>query len=438
VEWYLALGFLLGLLCLCLLLSLPVAFAFMAASLAGAVVFLGGEAGMIQLARNALAASTTHTLAPVPLFLMMGSLLFHTQLAGRAIDAVDRLIARVPGRLSVVAIAGGTIFSSFSGSTIATTAILGKTLLPEMRARGYQRGIAMGPIMATGGIAMLIPPSALAVLLGSLAGISVSGLLIAGIVPGIIMSMLFVGYVVTRCTLSPELAPAYEPESLSVVEKWKPFLVDVVPLMGIFFVVVGSIVAGWASPTESAALGCVFSALLAFFKRVLSWSNLRETLLETAKVSCMILFVIAASTTFSQILAFSGATDGLLQLFEGLDLTPLATVLCMVGVLLLLGAFMDQVSMLLLTLPFFLPLTLGQDIPSLWLGVVILITMEISLLTPPFGLLLFVMRGVTQPPQPLGAIYSAAMPFVVLELLALIAIIAMPALALWLPDLVIG
>lgn len=435
MEWYTALTLLLGVLLVALASSLPVAFCFMLASIVGAAIFLGGEPGLTQLARNSLVA-TGYTLAPVPLFLMMGSILFHTGLAARAIDAIDRLITRVPGRLAVVAISGGTVFSSFSGSTIATTAILGKSLLPEMKRRGYSDVMAMGSIMATGGIAMLIPPSALAVLLGSLAGISISGLLLAGIVPGIMMSVAFVAYVITRCLINPALAPS-DANVRANENRWGPMLRDVLPLGSLFVVVVGSIVAGWASPTESAALGSTCSLLIARAKRVLSWDTFMRAMLETAKVSGMILFLIAASTTFSQILAFSGATDGLLSLLQELDLSVLQAVICMIVVLLLLGAFMDQVSMLLLTLPFFLPLAAALDISPLWLGVIMLLAMEISLLTPPFGLLIFVMRGVAHPPPAVADVYRAALPFVMLELLVLALIVALPELATWLPQWVL-
>ena len=203
MDWVSALVLLLGLLIAFMATGLPVAFAFFAVNIVGALIFLGGEAGLTQLARNAMASLTSFTLAPIPLFLLMGEILFHTGVAFKAIDAIDKLIARVPGRLAIVSVVGGTVFSSLSGSTIANTAILGSVLLPDMLRRGYHPSMAMGPIMATGGIAMLIPPSALAVLLGSLAEISITRLLIAGIVPGLLMSVLFVGYVIGACWARP-------------------------------------------------------------------------------------------------------------------------------------------------------------------------------------------------------------------------------------------
>jgi len=222
MEWYTSLALLLGSLVALMLLGLPVVVAFFAVSLVGAHVFLGGTPGLRQLVHNAISAVTQYSLSPIPLFLMMGEVMFHTGLAGPAIDAVDRLIARIPGRLSLVAVTGGTIFSGISGSTIANTAMLGSTLMPEMRRRGYEPKIAMGPILGTGGIAMLIPPSALAVLLASLGQIPVAQLLIAGIVPGLLMAALFFAYVLIRCTLDPRLAPAYDAAALGWRERLVP------------------------------------------------------------------------------------------------------------------------------------------------------------------------------------------------------------------------
>ena len=211
MEWYFAFLLLLGTVCFAMFVGMPVALAFFAANVLGTFLFLSGDIGLVFMAIESNKA-IKFTLAPIALFLLMGEILLQAGVAFKAIGAVDKMISRVPGRLSVVTIVGGTIFSSLSGSTIANTAILGSVLLPDMMKRGYQPSIAMGPIMAVGGIAMLIPPSALAVLLASLAEQSVAQLLIAGIVPGFIMAALFFAYVIGRCTINPSLAPAYVPE----------------------------------------------------------------------------------------------------------------------------------------------------------------------------------------------------------------------------------
>src|SRR5437763_6704729 len=237
-------------------LGLPVAFAFLVVNVIGAILFLGGEAGLVQLARNAVASITSFSLTPIPFFVLMGEVLFHTGVALKAIDAFALIIRRVPARLSVIAIVAGTVFSAISGSTIATTALLGSLMLPTMLARGYAPRMAMGPIMGIGGVDMLIPPSALTVLLGSLAGISIAGLLIGGIVPGLILSAVYVGYIVARAYLDPTLAPNEElPPAQGLWARWRPFLTHVLPLVMIFAIVVGAMTGGWATPTEAAALG---------------------------------------------------------------------------------------------------------------------------------------------------------------------------------------
>jgi tripartite ATP-independent transporter DctM subunit len=438
MDWLPALALMLGLLCGTMALGLPVAFAFFGVNIVGAVIFLGGEPGLDQMARNTFASMSSFTLAPIPLFLLMGEILFHTGVAFKAIDAVDKLIARVPGRLSIVSVLGGTIFSSLSGSTIANTAVLGSALLPDMLKRGYHPTIAMGPIMATGSIAMLIPPSALAVLLGSLAGISIAKLLIAGIIPGLVMSVAFLGYIVLRCAINPKLAPAYDVAHLTLGERMRPFMIYVVPLFGIFVVVVGSILAGWATPTESAALGSVASAIAAMGYGLFTWRKFMVAVLEATKISVMILFIIGASVTFSQILAFSGATSGLLEVINTVGASPVALVIAMLGVLLFLGAFMDQVSMMMITLPFFIPLGQAIGIDLLWFGVLMLVVMEISFTTPPFGLLIYVMKGVAPESITLRQVYMAAMPFIVLELMVLALIFLVPELATWLPEIMRG
>lgn len=436
MEWQSALLLMMGCLFALMLIGVPVAFAFLGVNLIGAWIFLGGEAGLGQLVRNSVGSVSSFSLTPIPLFVLMGEVLFHTGLAFKAIEAIERLISRVPGRLSVVSVLGGTVFATLSGSTIANTAMMGGTLLPEMLRRGYHPTLSIGPIMAVGGIAMLIPPSALAVMLGSLGGISISQLLIGGIVPGLVMSIGFLGYIVLRCRANPELAPADD----NVVdvrgwERWKPFVRDVVPLFAIFVAVVGSMLIGWASPTESAAIGALASVVATMAYRALTLHALYKALMETARVSVIILFVMVASTTFSQLLSFSGATTGLLGLINGMELSPLLLVLGMLFLLLLLGCVIDQVSMMMITLPFFMPLAHAAGIDTVWLGVMMLIAIEMGLLTPPFGLLLMVMQSVAPPHIRLQQIYGSAIPFIAIELVVLVLIIAVPGLAIGLPKL---
>ena len=434
MDWYWVLALLLGMLVFFMGLGLPVVFAFFAANLVGAWIFMGGEIGVMQLVRNAADSVQSFALLPIPLFILMGEVMFHTGVAGRAIDAVDKLIARVPGRLSLVAITGGTIFSSLSGSTIANTAMLCSTLLPEMYRRGYHSEISVGPIVAVGGLAMLIPPSALAVLLGSVARIPIGELLIASIIPALILAVLFFAYVVLRCMLQPSLAPAYDVARLSPRERFLPFVKYVLPLMSIFVVVVGSIIGGIATPTESAALGAAASLVAAAAYRRLDWRAFRISMRETLRLSVMTLFIICGSVTFSQIMAFTQASNGLSELVTGAGLSPLTVLLGMLAILFFLGCFMDQVSMMMITSPLFMPVAEALGFDIVWFGVLMLMILEVSLATPPFGLLLFVAKGAA-PDTSMREIILSVTPFIALVLAVVGLLIAFPELTLWLPRL---
>src|SRR5205085_11204094 len=219
-------------------IGMPVALTFITVNIVGAFLYMGGEVGLAQLARSSVGSVTTFSLTPIPLFVLMGEILFHTGLALKVIEGIERLIRRVPGRLAVVAVIAGTVFSAISGSTIATTAMLGSLMLPVMLARGYNPVLAAGPLMAIGAVDMLIPPSALTVLLGSLSGISISKLLIGGVVPGLMLSVAFVGYIVVRAKTNPALAPPTPIEERHGWAKYELLVCYVLPLISIFVVVV--------------------------------------------------------------------------------------------------------------------------------------------------------------------------------------------------------
>ncbi|OVZ59706.1 C4-dicarboxylate ABC transporter permease [Pigmentiphaga sp. NML080357] len=433
MSWWESLTLLFGLLSVLLLVGVPAGFAFLGINLVGALVYLGGVPGLMMVVRNGVASVTSFSLTPIPFFLLMGEVLFHTGLAMKAIDAFDRAVRSVPARLSIVAVVAGTVFSAISGATVATTALLGSLLLPEMLRRGYHPRMAMGPIMAIGAVDMLIPPSALTVLLGSLANISISGLLLAGVLPGLLLSAVFVLYIIVRAKMKPELAPSFVREEVSGWQRWRPLVVHVTPLVSIFAVVVASMTAGWATPTESAALGALCTVLVCALYGSLSWRMLVKALTGTAAISGMILFIIIGATTFSQILAFSGATNGLVGLVQGSGLSSWFVLAIMMGILLVLGCFVDQISMMLMTLPFFMPLVMHFGWDPLWFGVMYLICMQLGLLTPPFGMLLFTMRSVAPAHIRTTEIFAAAVPYVLFGLLMLLLVMLVPDIATGLP-----
>jgi tripartite ATP-independent transporter DctM subunit len=433
MSWQLASLLLLGGSTVLLFIGLPVAFSFMAINIVGATLFLGGDAGLSQMLRNSAAAVINFSLTPIPLFVLMGEVLFHTGLALKVIDGIERLVRQVPGRLAVVAVVAGTVFSAISGSTIATTAMLGSLMLPVMLARGYNPVLATGPIMAIGAVDMLIPPSALTVLLGSLSGISISKLLIGGVVPGLMLSVAFVGYIVARATANPALAPATVVEERTGWARYELLVCYVLPLVSIFVVVIGAMSGGIATPTESAALGAIATMALAAAYRSLSFDALLKALRGTVGISAMILFIILGATTFSQILSFSGSTEGIVSHILGAGLTPFAVLAGMMLLLIFLGIFVDQVSMMLITLPVFMPIVQRLGIDLIWFGVLYLICMQLGLLLPPHGLLLMTMKGVAPPQVTMAHIFRAVVPYVAMSLALLAIMIMFPVIATWLP-----
>lgn len=436
MDWTLSLASLLGGVVLLMFIGLPVALAFLVTNVVAAFFFMGGVAGVDQLARNSIASVITFSLTPIPLFILMGEVLFQTGLALKVIDGFDRLIHRVPARLPVVSVVAGTAFSAISGSTIATTAMLGRSMTPVMLEKKYHPTLAMGPIIAIGGVDMLIPPSALIVLFGSLANISITKLLFAGIVPGVLLAMTFVAYIIARAVLVPSSAPANdEGQIYTGWQKWRPFVLYVIPLLSIFGVVIGAMSTGISTPTEAAALGAAATIVLAGAFRALTWKNLVQSLKGTVHISCIVLFIIVGATSFSQLLGFSGATNGFLQAVGRLELSPEMLIVAMILILIVLGCFVDQVSMMLLTLPFFMPLVLAAGIDPIWFGVLFLIAMQLGLMTPPFGLLLFTMKSVVPSHILMIEVFRSAYPFVIISLLMLALVFFVRPIATWLPGL---
>lgn len=435
MEWFEALALLVGTIMVLMALGMPVALAFLAANIIGAWVFMGGERGIGQLLNNGLGSLTKFALVPIPLFLLMGEIFFHTGLGGRMFNAIDRLLGRLPGRLSYVTVLGGTAFSTLSGSSMGSTALLGSLMVPEMSCRGYKSHMSIGPILGTGGLAIIIPPSALAVLLATLAQIDVAALLIAGVIPGLILASLYIATIWIQTKIDPSAAPAYDVEPMSLAQKLGLLMREVVPMVGVMVVIIALMINGFVTPSEAAAFGALGVLILAAAFRCLTWEAMRKSVTGALRVTLMAYLIVFGSATFSQLLAFSGASRGLVNWATSFELAPLAMLLVMFGVLLLLGMFMEQISMMLLTVPIFFPLaqTLGFDL--VWFGLIMLLALEISFTTPPFGLLLFVMKGVSPPGTTMRDIYTSAFPFIGCSLLLVALLIVFPKIALWLPGL---
>ena len=436
MDWWLILFIILVGILFLFAIGLPVAFSFFVLNILAAFLLWGGQKGLDQFILS-LYGSINFNMLPIPLFILMGEVMFRTGVAPRMIETLDKWIGRVPGRLSLLTVFGGAIFGALSGAATASVAMLGTVMLPEMEKRGYKPPMTLGPIMGSAGLDIMIPPSALGVILASLARFSIGKFLFAIIVPGLIMAVVYAAYVVIRCLLQPSLAPVYEVPRIPLRVKIVDTIRYILPLGSIIFLAMGVIYLGVATPNEAAALGAVGCYGLAFFYRKLQWGVVKDTFLDSTKISAMIFLVLAGAVAFSQIMAYTGATNGLVDFLLTLPLSPLLLMISMQMALLIMGCFIDALPIMIITVPIFMPVikTLGFD--PIWFGAIMLLNMQMGTLSPPFGLVLFVMKGVAPPHIKMVDIYKSVYPIIGLDLIVMAIMIAFPQVVLWLPGLMI-
>jgi tripartite ATP-independent transporter DctM subunit len=351
------------------------------------------------------------------------------------VNVLDKWLGKLRGRLSILAIIMGVIIGALSGSTIATCALLGTILLPDMLKRGYSKNMSLGPLMGVGTVDALIPPNALTVVLASLANIDVGQLLMAGIPAGLIMSALYFVYVLLWVRIRPEEAPMYDVPKIPLKEKVRVTLRDLIPLGFIIFMVLGFIFLGVATPTEAAATGTLGSFILTLIYRRLNWEILKKSVMGTVKITCMIFMIVIVSTTYGQILAFTGAAAGMTEFIIKLSIPPIVILIGMLVVVLILGCFMETVAIMMITIPIYMPVVNAFHYNPVWFGVLMLIALETGLITPPFGVTLFVMKGVAPPEVTMSDIWRAVTPYVIIDILCIGLVLVMPALATFIPSL---
>ena len=433
MEWWQFIVALIGGLLFLLAIGLPIAFAFLLVNFLGAFFIMGGVGGLNSAVQQIFTGLTSFSLAPIPLFVFLGELMLHSGMATRAFDVMDKWVGRLPGRLSLMVIGGGAMFATLSGSTIASTAMLGEIMVPEMQARNYKKPMIIGPIVGVGGLAMLIPPSALAVVYASLAQISVGKVLIAGALPGFLLACFYSGYVILRAVFNPTLAPAYDVAHHNFSEKMSGLLKYVLPLGIVFFLVLGVIFLGVATPTEAAATGALGAIALAAVYRNLTYEVIKKSITGAMHVTVMSFMIIGASQTYSGLLAYTGATRELVNLINSIHMSPLVTLIVMMLILLVMGTFMEQVSMMMITIPVYMPIIQALGFDPIWFSIVMLLNLEMAMSTPPFGMLLFIMKGVAPEGTSLEDIIRSSAPFLLCDLAVMIILIAFPAIVLFLP-----
>jgi tripartite ATP-independent transporter DctM subunit len=435
MEWWVLLCLFFGGLAILLLAGLPVAFAFMLVNLIGVYFLWGGATGAQQLILSIDSSVSSFILVPLPMFILMGTVMFHSGVAYRLIDVLDQWLGRIAGRLAVLSVGVGALFATLTGVAMGSVAMLGSTLAPDMERRGYAKSMTYGPILASGSLAILIPPSALAVIVASLGRFSVGKLLVGIVIPGLALAFVYAAYIVIRCKLNPSLAPPYVVEPTPMAPRIRDTFLYVLPPVSIVFLVIGAIFGGIATPTEAAAVGALLSIVVAGLYGKLSWPVIKASVSAATSISVMVLVILTGSAAFSQLLSFSGVTPAITKLATGTVVDALVILIMMQLVVLILGMFIEQVSIVMVTIPIFMPIVLAMGWDPVWFGAILVLNLEMATISPPFGMSLFVMKGIASAETTMNDIYKAALPFVGLNLIVMAAMIAFPDIVLWLPSL---
>jgi tripartite ATP-independent transporter DctM subunit len=421
MEWYVFLSGAFFLLLALFAVGLPVFIAFLALNLAGLYLISGNFNGVTLIINSMFSTSTSLSLAAIPLFVLLGELLFRSGSVKILFDAVDGLVGNIRARLYVVSILLST----------AVAAMMGSSLWPEMKARNYDLKLSMGTMLAGSSLAPIIPPSVMAIVLGMLANVSISALLIAGIVPGLILAGMFLAYVVIRTRINPSLAPISDDTSLPLKQRMA-LVVKALPFILIIGVILGFILAGIATPTESAAMGCVAAIVVCAMFGNLNWPTIRDSLRSTASISGMIMIIMACSVSFSQVLNMSGSTSQLVQAVTEMALPLILMFILLQFVPFVLCMFIDQIALLIMLVPLYTPIINALGFDPLWFWMIFLINMSIGGITPPFGYTLFALKGVI-PEASIQTVYRAALPFIGICILAIALFALFPDIILAVP-----
>lgn len=420
-----------------LALGVPIAFA-----LGGSAVILGlatmGEKSLFLLVTAILNNVRTIILIAIPLFIFMGNILTSSGLGEDLYSAAQKWIGGVRGGLAVGTVAVCTAFAACTGITGAALVTMGLIALPAMLSRGYDKRLAIGCIMGGGALGVLIPPSCLFILYGFVARESIGRLFAGGIIPGLILSGLFIIYILVRCHIQPEFGPEVPRDQRA---SWTERLISLktLALPTLLIVgVLGSIFSGFATPTEASAIGAVGALLCSAIYGRLNWTTLKEASYQTLSLTAMIIWIVVGATAFTTIFTAAGGSDLMKATLLGLEVSPIYIVVGMQITYFVLGCFMDPAGILLLTAPIYTPVVRALGFSGVWFGVLVVINMQMAYLTPPYGVDLFYMKGIAPKEVTILDIYRSAIPFVAIQAIALIFMLLFPNLTLLLPNLIFG
>ena len=378
--------------------------------------------------------ASTWELAAIPLFVFTGELMFRTDISERLFKGIAPWANLVPGRLMHCNVAGCTIFAAVSGSSTATTATVGKITLEELTKRNYDMNLAIGSLAGAGSLGLMIPPSITMIIYGVLAEESITDLFAAGILPGLLISALYGAYIAVRAYFNPAVAP--DDGTRFRMRDILPSLMNLFPVLLLVLVVLGGIYTGLATPSEAAALGFGASVLLVAVLGQFTWKIFLDSLAGAARITCMVITILVAAAFMSSSMAYLHVPQEIAALLAELNLGPFGLILLIGIFYIILGMFLDGLSIMVMTLPITLPLISAAGWDAVWFGVFLVVMIELGLITPPIGFNLFVLQGITG--KPIGVIARGAFPFFLLMMLSAIIITAFPSIVLWLPDVLFG
>jgi tripartite ATP-independent transporter DctM subunit len=431
MDWWAYLAIILAVLTLLFLSGLPIAFSFTLFNFIAVYFWMGGSDSFALLTVSAFSSIVSFPLVAVPLFILMGELLFRSGVVAIVLDAVSKWVTGVRGSLALVSVGAGTLFGTMSGSAVSGVAVLGSTLAPEMRRRGYSKEMSLGPILGSGCLAMIIPPSVLGVLLGSLAQIPVGDLLISGVFPGLLLAALYATYITVRVRLDPSVAPETSETTYSWGERFRA-AISISPILIVTLMVWGVMLFGIATPSEAAAIGVIGALVVMAIYRRLHWPAIRKSLIDTVRITGMIFLIIISASAFSQILAYTGTTSKVISFASESGLSPMMILFGMMVTMIVLGSFLDELALLMISIPIYMPVVNVLHFDQVWFGLMMLMTLEIATISPPYGLALFVLKGVV-PDASMGDVWKASIAYMGLSILALALIFVFPPIATWLP-----
>jgi tripartite ATP-independent transporter DctM subunit len=417
-------------------MGVEIAIALGIVGIAGLLYLKGWTIGLGVVGSIAWTNATSFSFIAVPLFVFMSGVLLHSGIGRGLYTAVARWVSFLPGGLAVASIFSCAIFAAISGSSVATAATIGMIAIPEMERRGYYRPLIVGSLAAGGTLGILIPPSIPMIIYGVMTETSIGHLYMAGIVPGVVLALMFAAFVVAYAMLWPETAPRVAEDHGSFLEKLRSFY-EVAPVALLIIVVLGSMYVGIVTPTEAAALGSFVSLILAALAGKLTWPTLRDAFNSTIRTTSMVMLIIIFASIFSHVIALIGAPKALLSAVVALDMPRWAFFAAVFAFLLVIAYALEELSVMIIMLPILFPLITGLGFDPIWFGIIMIVWLEIGFITPPVGLNLFVIQGLT-PGATARDMMLGTTPYVIMMILLVALLFLAPDLALWLPRQMMG